>query len=238
MWLPILIFGVFAIAIQWIYNRILFQRVRLDKYDETEFPIKFVNGISYIYDRPEADVVVIFSHGSSGNLTWRNKVRNLFKGTEYGLIIYDYYGYGVSDDVWTFFMNETTLSSSIEAVMPLVEDKKVILMGASLGSFPTAWMAAQNPENLLGAILCVPFNYLLGRKYNNVALCKNIKVPTLLIKARYDEIMPELAHFDLMDALNKFEFMTVPTKHKDYLTDLSKRKILDFVKNRIQDVER
>jgi len=48
-------------------------------------------------------------------------------------------------------MNEAALTRAIE----LTRGKKLILLGASMGCFPTYWLAAQNHDNL-----CVPFDSL------------------------------------------------------------------------------
>jgi len=233
----LLFFGALTtiLGLRWLGNKLLFQRTRTPYQPD----MKFINGISYVYDRPQADTVIIFSHGSSGNLTWRNKIRNFFATTDYGLIMYDYYGYGLSDDVPTLMMDERCLTDAIEQVASLVSDKKIILMGASLGCFPTCHLAAKNPDNLLGTILCVPFDNinsvipgasLLLDKYDNNELCKAIKTPTLLIQADEDEIISKDCCHNLLRELPQNTILfSVPTKHKDYLTTEAKEKVLEFI---------
>ena len=218
-----------------------------------KFPIAIQNGVSYIYDRPEANIVLIFSHGSGGDLTHRQKMRDLFSLTNYGFVIYDYYGYGASQDIPTLLMNEAALTRAIEEMASLTRGKKIILLGASLGCFPTCWLAAQRSENLLGAVLCVPFDrlasfsrwaepipgcaslisklapYLLG-SYDNVALCQQIEVPTLVVRADHDQTIPEGSADRIMSALGKTgHLVTVPTNHQDYLTEELKGEIVSFI---------
>lgn len=224
------------LAARWYGNHLLFARTRLDP---DEFPLEYRNGVSYIYDRPEAPVVVVFSHGSGGNLTQRRRIRDLFAQTNYGFLIYDYYGYGASQDVPTLMMNETALTRAAQEMLELTRGKQIILMGASLGCYPTCWMAAQHPDNLLGVILCVPFDrigsvvkvapYLLGA-YDNLALCRRIEVPTLLVRAAYDQLMPWSVGDRLLEALGQLgHLITVPTNHQGYLTEQLEGELLRFI---------
>ena len=93
--------------------------------------MQFINGVSYIYDRPEAKTVVVFSHGNGGDLTHRSYGRDLFsdwsRDQSIGLIMYDYYGYGASQNVPLLLMNETALTRALSEVMTLVKDKTVVL---------------------------------------------------------------------------------------------------------------
>ena len=45
------------LAARWSGNKVLFPRTRIESYDSEKFPLQFRNGVSYIYDRPEAETV-------------------------------------------------------------------------------------------------------------------------------------------------------------------------------------
>ncbi len=67
-----------VLGTRWYGNKILFPRSRLETWNEKEWPLRFTNGVSYVYDRPEADTVVICSHGNGGDLTRRRAKKNSF----------------------------------------------------------------------------------------------------------------------------------------------------------------
>lgn len=45
------------LAAHWSGSKVLFPRTRIESYDSEKFPLQFRNGVSYIYDRPEAETV-------------------------------------------------------------------------------------------------------------------------------------------------------------------------------------
>jgi len=228
-----------TVGYRYLANSLLFQRRPLTEWDPVEYPIQFKNGISYIYDTPEADTVVIFSHGSGGNLTDKNHIRDFFRDLNVGFIIYDYYGYGASQDVPTLFMSPEALSKAIMELYEMVKDKRIILVGISLGSYPSSWLASNVPIEKL--ILCVPFDrlstihklssYMVG-DYNNLELAKKITVPTLLIQADSDELIPPICANNLKRALgDNCQFETIQANHKTYWNEQTRLLIADFLNN-------
>lgn len=126
-------------------------------------------------------------------------------------------------------MNEAALTRAIE----LTRGKKLILLGASMGCFPTCWLAAQNPDNL-----CVPFDSLGLRSIDNLALCQKIEVPTLVVRATQDRVIPEECADRLVEALGNWGILTtVPTGHRGYLTDGLQQRILSFIRDLVRKSE-
>lgn len=230
--------GIILVLIRLYIDRKIFPRVRIQTWDKEKWPLKFHKGISYIYDRPKAEAVIIFSHGSGGNLRGRANIRELFRNSklDVGFLMYDYYGYGASDDV--NIISESTFTNSIAEIMTLVPNKKIILMGTSLGSYPSCWLAAQNNNNLIGLILCVPFDsfdsfsrlahYIIG-SYDNCSLAKLIKVPTLIIKSEYDTIVPKNSAENLNKLIPNSVLVSVPETHQSYFSDTALDKIMNFI---------
>lgn len=131
-------------------------------------------------------------------------------------------------------MNEAALTRAIE----LTRGKKLILLGASMGCFPTCWLAAQNHDNL-----CVPsihsafVPFFLG-SYDNLALCQKIEVPTLVVRATQDRVIPEECADRLVEALGNWCILTtVPTGHRGYLTDGLQQRILSFIRDLVRKSE-
>lgn len=113
-----------------------------------------------------------------------------------------------------------------------------------MGCFPTCWLAAKKPLNLLGVILCIPFDslasysslipFLLG-SYDNFELCQKIEVPTLVVQATEDRVIPEECAHRLVEALGDWgSLMTVSTDHQGYLTEALQMRILNFISDLVQ----
>ena len=223
-------------------KHILYQPTRINSWDSTQWPIKIVNGISYIYDNSESDIIILFSHGNAGNLTDRQDVRDFCKKHGYGLILYDYLGYGASLEIPRVLMNEYALQKSIFEVYSLIlnSNKKIFLIGESLGSYPTCWLASKIKHKISGVILCVPFDQLktvageLGSlvlgSHNNLELIKDFTSPTLLIKAEYDEIMPHSCVINLKSNCPVMkDVYTVYTNHCEYFNHYTREAINKFI---------
>jgi pimeloyl-ACP methyl ester carboxylesterase len=215
-----------ALGLKFLGNNLLFPRSRF-KWSKN-YPIEYTTGgVSYIYDRPEMETVVIFSHGNGGNILDRDYLRNLSIFQDFGIIMYDYYGYGCSEEVPTLLMNKEALTKSLEEIYNLVSNKNVILIGESLGSYPTCWLASRVPIEKI--ILFVPFDtiasvnpiapYILG-PYNNLEFCRQIKIPCLIISAEYDRVMPAYCGENLKKAFGtNGKLVQVQTNHSNYLTE-------------------
>lgn len=234
---------IIILTLPFIIDKVVFPRVKLEAWDKDEWLIKVTHGISYIYDRPDVDSVVIFSHGNS-NLAEGTRMRNLIKDTGLGFLMYDYYGYGASEDdneetIFMNFIQESTFTRSIAKMIPLVHNKKVIIVGSGLGAYPSCWLASLNLPNVIGLILCVPFDslnsfsrlaqYTVG-SYDNYSLGKLIKVPTLIIEAEYDKVVPKYCGRRLSSVIKESRIITVPESHKSHLNALVQFSIKDFIK--------
>jgi len=235
-------------ASQYFAKNLLYQRSRIKRWNPKFHPIQFHNGLSFILDSPHShggsnSPILIFSHGNSGTILMLNHIREFCKRNGYGLIVYDYYGYGASEDVPTIMMNENFLYMSIDEVYHWIcdryPDSEIVLMGESLGCHPTCWLAAQNYAKISKVILCVPFdclgsiigygNYLVG-DLNNLKLCSRITCPVIIFSALHDHLMPQSCGINIARALRGEKVLIkIRTGHNDYFIEDVQNTIVRFL---------
>ncbi|KAK6732646.1 hypothetical protein RB195_016796 [Necator americanus] len=117
---------------------------------------------------------------------------------------FDYSGYGYSSGT----VSERNIYADVRAVYDYVRqsraDKKIILLGYSIGTAAVADMAASKPEGLAGVVMVAPFTSglrLFGKKPTDATTSKldrfttcdkmhNISVPVLVCHGSLDEAIP------------------------------------------------
>ena len=143
--------------------------------------------------------VLLYSHGNGETLASIKPLLNRFIRMGYGVMAYDYAGYGNS----TGYPGEKQAYSDIEAAYAyLVKAHKltpqdIIVMGFSVGSGPSCYLAEKYPVRALviisgfasAAQVLLPFSVPFDQ-FPNAERLKNCKVPLLIIHGRNDKIVP------------------------------------------------
>lgn len=143
--------------------------------------------------------VILYSHGNGETLDSIKPLLNQFICMGYGVMAYDYAGYGNS----TGYPGEKQAYMDIEAAYTyLVEKHKftpkdIIIMGYSVGSGPSCYLAEKiNAKALViisgfasAAQVLLPFPVPFD-KFPNAERLKNCKVPLLIIHGRNDKVIP------------------------------------------------
>lgn len=237
-----------------VSNTFIYQRQRYDvnthkkvvkkrgPFDCEKYYVQFTKGISYIYDPPKKDTVILFSHGTGTNLTTRNYIRNFCNKFGFGLFLYDYYGYGCSDDVESYLMCEKYLQKSAEVAYKklrrIAPNKKIVCMGESIGCCPTTWLASKYQVDKV--VLCVPFDrisniFRIGscatEDLNNCKYCVKISAPTLVVAARYDELIGYKSTMRVYNSLrcDEKDIYFGDNGHNDYFSDECQEKIAEYI---------
>ena len=148
---------------------------------------------------PPGAPVILYSHGNNETLAW---IRNLLEGYArrgYGILGYDYAGYGGSSGK----ADEKQACRDIDAAYRfLTEEKKIppeqiVLVGFSIGCGPTCYAAEKYPVK--AAVLCAPFASafqvilpfpLPGDRFHNARRMSRTRVPLLLFHGKKDSIIP------------------------------------------------
>jgi len=156
-------------------------------------------------DGPDA---IIYFGGNGEDVTYNMpSFSQAFAG--YSLYLMNYRGYGGS----TGAPSEAAIQQDALALFDLVHAKhpNVVVMGRSLGSGVAVRLASQRPATRLVLITpyssiaelgarqfpFVPVKWLLRDKYESWRYASQIKVPTLLIAAEQDGVIPRSSTDDL-----------------------------------------
>ena len=143
--------------------------------------------------------VLLYSHGNGETLDSIKPLLNKFIWMGYGVMAYDYAGYGNS----TGYPGEKQSYLDIEAAYDYLvkkhklAPKDIVIMGYSVGSGPSCYLAEKiNSRALIiisgfasAAQVLLPFSVPFDQ-FPNAERLKNCKVPLLIIHGRNDKIIP------------------------------------------------
>ncbi|VBB32752.1 unnamed protein product, partial [Acanthocheilonema viteae] len=159
-------------------------------------------------------LVVLFSQPNSSDLGcfFRPQGLNFSHISELlkvDLYVYDYSGYGIS----TGSPSEKNIYADIEAAYKYVSESqgphvRIALLGYSIGTVPTVYMASKHPPNLCGIVLVAPFASALRLFINtNETSCMDrflsydrapeVNVPVLICHGCMDDVIPK-SHSEIL----------------------------------------
>ena len=153
-----------------------------------------------VYHLPDpGKPVILYSHGNGETLRNIKPLLNQFILMGYGVMAYDYAGYGNS----TGYPGEKQSYMDIEAAYNYLAKRHkltpgdIVIMGYSVGSGPSCYLAEKiNARALIiisgfasAAQVLLPFSVPFDR-FPNTERLKNCKVPLLIIHGRNDKIVP------------------------------------------------
>jgi fermentation-respiration switch protein FrsA (DUF1100 family) len=150
--------------------------------------------------------VVLWTHGNSGNITHRARMFEAVRKRGWGVLIFDYRGYGKSDPTrpteegvyrdaeaaWEFLVNQKG-----------IDPKRIIVFGVSLGAAPATELVLR--RQCSGLILKTPFTsipdmgrfvvrlpvtWLVKHRYDNLAKIPQINMPLLVVHGTADRVVP------------------------------------------------
>lgn len=157
--------------------------------------------ISAVYlSKPEAEFTILFSHGNAEDLgTCEDYLLEVHR-RGYNVLAYDYQGYGTSEGKPTEKNTYEDITAAYEYLTRELgaQPERVIVLGRSIGSGPTVWLATQRPVG--GMILEGAFTSIvrvgLGAKillfdyYDNLARIDDVHCPVLMMHGRQDRVIP------------------------------------------------
>ncbi|MDG1975329.1 MAG: alpha/beta hydrolase [Akkermansiaceae bacterium] len=159
---------------------------------------------------------ILWSHGNAQNLNSLKPALESFHIRGFGVISYDYPGYGESGGKPT---EKGCYEAIEETYRYLIEDQGVapdhiILVGQSVGSGPTCWLASQKNHNSI--VLISPFlsayqtvthiPIFPGDRFPNYRHLKKVDSPLVVIHGEKDQVVPfsnGKRLFELSPATNK-----------------------------------
>ena len=174
-----------------------------------------------IYSRPASPGMptLLWSHGNAQNLGHLKSTLDLLNGQGFGVIAYDYPGYGESHGKPSEKGCYRAITRTYQHITDTlkIDPQNIILIGHSVGSGPTSWLAAQ--EEVRGVILISPFLSTFrtvthiplfpGDRFPNHKHLPQIHCPLLIIHGELDQVVP----FSQGEKL----FRLSPSLHKTFL---------------------
>lgn len=160
--------------------------------------------------------VVLILHGNAGNISHRMDSIAMFHRLGYGVLIFDYRGYGRSSGK----PSEEGLYRDAQAAWDHLTRQRgiapahIVLFGESLGGAVAAWLAAREKPGALvlssvltsapelGADLYpwLPAKWLVRMHYDTLSTLAQVSCPVLIAHSPHDEIIPFRHGQKLFDA--------------------------------------
>jgi hypothetical protein len=143
---------------------------------------------------------LLWSHGNAEDLSMTYSLE-LFHQAGFGIYAYDYPGYGMSGGQATEENCYAAIKTAYKDLQQRhnVSNTNIILVGQSVGSGPTTYLAER--EMTRGMVLISPFKSIyrvafgfpifIGDRFSNINHIKKITTPLMVIHGENDEIIPQ-----------------------------------------------
>ncbi len=186
------------------------------------------NIASYYRPADENMPTLLWSHGNAENLSTVKFAMDGLNEMGFGVLAYDYPGYGNSPGQPSEEGCQDALALAYQLLVDgkKIPPSKIILAGQSVGSGPTCWLAENHEHG--GVLLISPFLSAFRTithiplfphdRFQNLHRIKNFSTPLLIIHGEDDEVIP-FAHgkklFELSPSDQK-TFLPIPNAgHND-----------------------
>jgi len=160
-----------------------------------------LNGLLFKAD--SATGLIFYLHGNGGSVRSWGGISSFYTELGYDLFILDYRGYGKSEGS---IKSEKQFYSDIQAAYDMLNvrylDKKLVILGYSIGTGPAAWLASGNTPDLL--VLQAPYyntqdlkdqwypfvpDVLVKYKFETHRFLANVKAPVVVFHGTRDEVI-------------------------------------------------
>ena len=154
----------------------------------------------YFPARDKSLPTLLWAHGNAEDAGYVREVTDGFQEQGFGIMIYDFPGYGRSEGK----PSEEGTYRSADAAFDFLTNKKglatknLVLLGQSLGSGPSVYLAEK--EKAAGLVLISPFKstfrvvtrvkILPWDRFDNLKRLKSVTMPLLVIHGSADNIVP------------------------------------------------
>jgi hypothetical protein len=143
---------------------------------------------------------LLYSHGNAEDLAGALQVTDLWREQGFGVLAYDYPGYGHSSGRATEKSCEAALQAAWDHLTGAakVPASSIVLVGRSVGGGPAVWLAAREPA--AGLVLLAPFTSAFRvqiplplfpcDRFPNLKRMPGVRCPLLVIHGEDDRIIP------------------------------------------------
>lgn len=173
-----------------------------------------------------ASPTIILVHGRSGNISTRTTIAQRLFDDGFGVLLFDYRGYGASEGAPSeAALSEDTQSAFEWAVAQNIPPSQIIVVGQSLGNAPASDLAARH--SVAGLLLVSPFTSLPeaaadklpwlpiqvipwnANRYEVGRLLSRVACPIIAIASDSDGLVPIVNARKLGADLSRFQFVEV-----------------------------
>ena len=174
------------------------------KYEEINFKTQdklYLNGILFKSDSSKG--LIFYLHGNAGSLNSWGEVAKTYTDLNYDVLMLDYRGFGKSEGK---INSQGQLFQDLQIVYDEMktkyEERKIIVLGYSIGTGPATKIASVNRPKLL--ILQAPYfsltdmmkhtypfipTFILKYKFETNKFIKDCKMPIVIFHGNYDEVI-------------------------------------------------
>lgn len=202
-----------------------FEEVALRAADGVELSAWFIPR-----ERPRG--VVLVCHGNAGNISHRIHLARMFHDLGFGVLLFDYRGYGASRGHPTERGTYLDAEAAWDWLAGRVPPGRIVVFGESLGGAVAAWLARERAPGAIvlqstftslpdvGARLYwwLPVRLLSRFRYDARGHLRQARCPVLIAHSPRDEIVPYALGRQLFEAANEpKEFLELSGFHNDGL---------------------
>ena len=158
---------------------------------------------------------LLWSHGNAEDLQSVSPLLDYIHGNQgYNILAYDYPGYGLSEGKPSengCYENITTAWNYLTEELNIPQDK-IIIVGQSVGSGPSTWLASREHLKPAGLILIAPFksinrvpfgvNIFPKDRFLNINRISDVAAPLLVIHGENDRVIKPSHGKAIYDAHN------------------------------------
>ena len=152
---------------------------------------------------------LLWSHGNAEDLS-NTFFLELFHQAGFGVLGYDYPGYGISDGKPTEKACYHAIDKTYEYLTETlaISQSNIIIVGQSVGSGPSCYLAEKQPAKALVLITPLTSAYRVGfgypifpcDRFPNLSRIKNINIPLMVIHGDQDTVVPQKHGIALIEA--------------------------------------
>ncbi|MCD8741727.1 alpha/beta hydrolase [Mucilaginibacter roseus] len=182
-----------------------------------------LSGVLFKTDTTAAKGLIFFLHGNAGNAADWGDITPEHTAEGYDMFVLDYPGFGKS----TGHINSeaellTAVQTAYDTLKIKYQGKRIIIMGFSIGTGPSAWLAAHNKPNKL--ILLAPYYsftdlakhlypylpaFISKYQLNTYSYIKRVKAPVIIFHGNADETIYYQSSFKLKKHFKKADQLII-----------------------------
>lgn len=174
----------------------------------------------------------LYSHGNAEDLGQALGLYQVWRGTGFGVLAYDYPGYGESTGTPGEVSCKRAIFTAWKHLRGLgVPAESIVVVGRSVGSGPSTWLASQvKPAGLVliapftsAFRVSIPFPLFPRDRFQNLKLIRTMETPLLVIHGENDEVIPVSHGRTLVEACAAGDktFISIPDVGHDDLFDVA-----------------